>query len=76
LTKIPNPFLDWEKLIGFLEIDKAVGEVEWAKAGGVEGLTILKIFIDTKLNSFSKNRNDPNEDALSNLSPWFHFGKL
>lgn len=74
-TKIPNPFQDWEKLIGFLEIDKTVKEVEWAKPGTGEGFKILKQFMDTKIASFSKDRNNPNLDALSNLSPWFHFGK-
>lgn len=76
LTKIPNPFQDWDKLISFLEIDKTVTEVEWAKPGTVEGFKTLKCFMDTKISSFSKDRNDPNLDALSNLSPWFHFGQI
>ena len=37
---------------------------------------MLESFIDTRLKIYADKRNDPNEDALSNLSPWFHFGQI
>jgi len=29
-----------------------------------------------RLRRFGSDRNDPNANALSNLSPWFHFGQI
>jgi len=75
LSQLPNPFEDWAKLISCLQIDKTVDEVDWAKPGTEEGFRVLKTFLEHKLISFDKNRNNPNEDGGSNLSPWFHFGK-
>ena len=69
-----NPFLNWKKLMDFLEINKQVKEVEWAKPGTKEGLKMLKSFLDERLPKYETKRNDPNENALSNLSPWKHFG--
>jgi deoxyribodipyrimidine photo-lyase len=37
---------------------------------------ILKDFIEVKLNHYAENRNDPNKKALSNLSPYLHFGHI
>lgn len=50
-------------------------EVEWATPGTAAGLAVLKSFIAERLKSFSTHRNDPNKAALSNLSPWLHFGE-
>lgn len=48
----------------------------WARPGYDEALKMLKSFIDVRLKVFATKRNDPTVDALSNLSPWFHFGKI
>lgn len=71
-----DPFEDWDKLIKFLKIDKSVEEVEWAQAGEKAGMMTLKTFLDDKIKLFDEKRNDPNQDVLSNLSPWFHFGQI
>lgn len=34
----------------------------------------LEEFIQNKLNFYSEDKNDPNKDATSNLSPYLHFG--
>lgn len=52
-----------------------MAEVEWATPGTTAGLAVLQSFIAERLKSFSTQRNDPNKAALSNLSPWFHFGE-
>lgn len=36
----------------------------------------LKYFIENKLNSYAEKRNDPNTNAVSNLSPYLHFGQI
>ncbi len=33
-------------------------------------------FFNNKLDSYSTLRNDPTNDALSNLSPYLHFGQI
>ncbi|XP_059175004.1 deoxyribodipyrimidine photo-lyase-like [Physella acuta] len=67
---------DWEKADSYLEVDRTVKEVAWAQPGTEAGLRMLESFCEKRLKYFSSDRNDPNKEALSNLSPWFHFGQL
>ena len=50
--------------------------VDWAVPGYTGGIKVLQDFIQTRLRSFDEDRNDPNKNALSNLSPWYHFGQV
>ncbi|XP_055534407.1 deoxyribodipyrimidine photo-lyase [Wyeomyia smithii] len=68
--------IDWSKLLESLTVDKTVDEVDWAVPGYEGGIAILQSFIEKRLRKFNSKRNDPTEDALSNLSPWFHFGQI
>jgi deoxyribodipyrimidine photo-lyase len=52
-----------------------VGPVDWAKPGASAGLAMLDEFCSKRLKLFGSKRSDPAINALSNLSPWFHFGK-
>uniref|UniRef100_A0A2C9JI45 Deoxyribodipyrimidine photo-lyase n=1 Tax=Biomphalaria glabrata TaxID=6526 RepID=A0A2C9JI45_BIOGL len=67
---------DWEKADSYLEVNRKVAEVSWAKPGAESGLRMLESFCEKRLKYFSSDRNDPNKQALSNLSPWFHFGQI
>lgn len=49
-------------------------EVKWAKPGYKGGIEMLESFCKNRLKHFGTKRNDPNNSALSNLSPWLHFG--
>ena len=60
----------------FLEVDQSVEEVQWAVPGTRAGMEMLHEFIQKRLKLFGEKRNDPTFDALSNLSPWFHFGEI
>ncbi|XP_013183955.2 deoxyribodipyrimidine photo-lyase [Amyelois transitella] len=71
----PEP-IDWAEAIESREADKTVGPVDWAKPGYDEAIKMLKSFLDKRLKIFASKRNDPTVDALSNLSPWFHFGQI
>ncbi|XP_055627562.1 deoxyribodipyrimidine photo-lyase [Toxorhynchites rutilus septentrionalis] len=68
--------IDWTKLLATLEVDRTVDEVSWAVPGYTGGVTTLQSFVEKRLRKFSTKRNDPTNDALSNLSPWFHFGQI
>ncbi|XP_054481307.1 CPD photolyase isoform X2 [Anoplopoma fimbria] len=74
-TKTAKP-VDWEKTLASLQVDRAVGETEWAQPGTKGGLAMLESFIDVRLKLFDTKRNDPNAAALSQLSPWIRFGHL
>lgn len=67
---------DYDKLMAECTVDRSIGPANWIKPGPRAALQMLQIFIEKKLGSYSKARNDPSVDALSNLSPYFHFGQL
>ncbi len=37
---------------------------------------ILQNFIENKLDNYSIDRNDPNKNGISNISPYLHFGHI
>ena len=53
-----------------------VGIIGWCTPGPRHGLNALNSFIVDRLAVFGKNRNNPTKVALSNLSPYYHFGQL
>ncbi|KAJ9593744.1 hypothetical protein L9F63_014717 [Diploptera punctata] len=68
--------VDWSRAEASLEVDRSVKPVTWATPGTKAGLTVLQTFCNSRLKLFASKRNDPTADALSNLSPWFHFGQV
>lgn len=44
--------------------------------GTNEALRLLSGFLDTKLASYAKRRNDPTGDVVSHMSPYLHFGQI
>ncbi|KAI4885502.1 hypothetical protein NFI96_033711, partial [Prochilodus magdalenae] len=68
--------VDWEEVLSSLEVDRSVGEVEWARPGTSAGMAMLESFIQQRLRLFATQRNNPNSEALSQLSPWIHSGQL
>ena len=58
------------------KVDESVKSVEWAQPGTVHGYDMLASFVTNRIKIYNTKRNDPNVKALSNLSPWFHFGQL
>ncbi|MEJ5351769.1 MAG: deoxyribodipyrimidine photo-lyase [Melioribacteraceae bacterium] len=74
-----NPFInkiDWDSLYSKLNVDMTVKEVNWILPGENEAIKMLDLFIEEKLPYYSEKRNDPNENVLSNLSPYLHFGQI
>lgn len=75
-SKLQAEPVDWDKCYASLEVDRSVKEVEWAKPGTSGGIAVLQEFLSERLKCFNSDRNNPNRKALSNLSPWFHFGQV
>lgn len=68
--------IDWTQLDQWLEVDRSVGEVAWCLPGYESGMKTLNEFVEQRLKNFASGRNDPNQNALSNLSPYLHFGQV
>ena len=58
-----------------LPIDHRVGAVE-RRGGSQEAERTLSVFLDRKLSSYPEERNHPDEDGTSGLSPYLHFGHI
>jgi deoxyribodipyrimidine photo-lyase len=66
----------WSEINKKIKANKEVGILEWLHPGESSASDMLDFFISEKLSSYSTDRNDPNKDALSNLSPYLHFGHI
>jgi deoxyribodipyrimidine photo-lyase len=67
---------DWISSLKFPSADVEVPVVKWLRPGENAAREILTTFLDLKLERYNEQRNDPNEDASSNLSPYLHFGQI
>ena len=87
LTEFPplisHPIVDnvksehnWEEVYNSLTVDMQVKPIIWTKPGYTAGITMLDSFITQRLPFYNKDRNDPNTNVQSNLSPYFHFGQI
>lgn len=68
--------VDWKAAYDSLECDMSIDEVPNLQAGYKAACKQLKEFCGKRLKLFHEKRNDPTQNALSGLSPWFHFGQI
>jgi deoxyribodipyrimidine photo-lyase len=57
-------------------LDRSVQPVSLWKGGTKEALRLLKHFVEHSLPGYARDRNHPEIDATSRLSPYLHFGHL
>ncbi|NIM21176.1 MAG: deoxyribodipyrimidine photolyase, partial [Candidatus Latescibacteria bacterium] len=57
-------------------VDSSVGPVSGFRGGSMEALKALDRFIRSRLKGYAKNRNHPELEATSQLSPYLHFGHI
>lgn len=67
---------NWKIALQNVEVDKSVKEITWAKPGYRNGIKELENFLQNRLKKYGDERNNPLSNAISNLSPWFHFGMI
>ena len=65
-----------KKAMAPLNIDHEVFPVESVRGGHYEAASRLGNFIEKRLANYSEGRNDPDNPAVSGLSPWLHFGHI
>jgi len=74
--KIVTSTPDWEMLRENVQADRTVQPVDWLTPGTEAAKKRSQAFISQQLEQYSKNRNDPNVQGISHLSPFLHFGQL
>lgn len=67
--------IDWKEALDSIKPDRSVGEVDWLEPGYCGAIDMLDSFINVRLKVY-ESRNDPNINALSMLSPFFHYGQI
>ncbi len=68
--------IDWDNLLESIKTDREVLPVSWLTPGSRAAKKRLTDFTATKLDVYSQDRNDPNLNAVSHLSPYLHFGQI
>ena len=91
LTPYENPHakVSWQRPAGFhaddvreditrgwKELDRSVKGVEFWKGGTHAGLARLQQFCGTMLKDYEVQRNKPEADGTSSMSPYLHFGHV
>lgn len=88
LTKFPNvvihPYvspdsvkdIDWDMVRKFRTYDKNISLPNTFTPGETAGNKMLTEFISSRLSGYATKRNDPNEDGVSNLSPYLRWGNI
>lgn len=67
--------ISYDNIVNGLKIDFSVQEVDWLVPGEIAAKNKLDSLRDS-LAGYDERRNDPTKDALSNLSPYFHYGQI
>jgi len=67
--------VDWKEIRSNIKVDESVRPVDWLTPGTTAGYTVMAHFLD-HIKEYTEKRNDPNAHAVSNLSPYLHFGQI
>lgn len=68
--------IDWDSVTDMLRVDRSIKEITWLTPGEKAANRLLTGFVQDKLARYEEQRNDPNQDVQSNLSPYLHFGQI
>jgi deoxyribodipyrimidine photo-lyase len=75
-ARVETPQIDWDGALRRLDPDRSVPPVASPRAGPEAARLALSEFIQERLPHYHLERNDPNADTQSGLSPYLHFGQL
>lgn len=68
--------IDWQQLFGEVVTNREVSVIHWLTPGAAAAHKNLARFCTERLPEYATRRNDPNDNYLSHLSPYLHFGQL
>jgi deoxyribodipyrimidine photo-lyase len=74
-TSQAYPHIDWDVLLATRVTNRSIRPVTWLTPGTTAGLDRLELFLTEGI-GYHERRNDPTLNALSHLSPYFHFGQI
>ncbi|WP_319780681.1 deoxyribodipyrimidine photo-lyase [Maridesulfovibrio sp.] len=69
------PPVNWEQVLRDVVVDATVAPVDLVP-GEAQARSALDVFVAEKLGRYAYERNDPNSEAVSHLSAYYHFGHL
>jgi len=80
-TSLSMPFKTFsiknlKSAMAHLKLDRSVKPILHSTGGTSQAKQLLKNFIKNTLPVYDKFRNDPNENRLSCMSPYLHFGQI
>ena len=75
-SALDNEKINWKDIANSLKVNKEVEEVDWINPGERVAGNMLKAFLENRFTNYAEERNDPNKNVLSNLSPYLHFGQI
>ncbi|MFP4547253.1 MAG: deoxyribodipyrimidine photo-lyase [Fidelibacterota bacterium] len=67
---------DWKAIYDSLKINQQVKPVDWLTPGENGARNVLLQFLRERIHFYVNDRNDPNKEATSDLSPYLHFGQI
>ncbi len=65
-----------DKVCFNLDIDKSVKPTSFFEGGFDQAKKKLDYFIKNKLDRYTEDKNDPNLNCVSDMSPYLHFGQI
>ncbi len=65
-----------DRALATLRLDRSVPPVRRFTGGTSRALTRLRAFVDAHLSGYAEERNLPERQAVSRLSPYLHFGQI
>ena len=68
--------VDWQQAYASLEINRTIPPIGWARGGASQAQAMAESFISKRLDGYSTQRNLPGVEALSELSPYYHYGHI
>lgn len=74
--KLKCETVNWEKISSELVVDQSVPEVKSLTPGTHSAEQVLKEFIVNNLGVYHTERNFPEKQGQSDLSPYLHFGQI
>jgi deoxyribodipyrimidine photo-lyase len=63
-------------ILSKMVIDRSVKPIDGFFGGTSQAKRFLRTFLDNKIQNYASQRNDPNMDSTSDLSPYLHFGQI
>ena len=68
--------VEYDQIMKSLQVDREVPEIEWLLPGETAAAGAMADFLGRKLNRYDTDRNFPDRNGQSGLSPYLHFGQL